>query len=601
MLKRAPYYKMDSLISAFQRPKHGMAELVFPEIISELIAVRENDTYANYRVKHAEYAYTYNVFYLYYDGIISDRELVEKWAKLLQRNDQFCFAEYRVYNAIRRSPNGAVYHINPRTKKNYFTDTHIAAHIDQVDSDMQSIITRTEQGGHQFYVHRVDHEIDNTIHRVLGDVIRRKTTAVKSVRFDVDFSGSHLSPSQQAVIEHINKHNLTIATGGAGTGKTTIIVEIIKAHVLSGSDRPLFILTPTHMAANNVRDRLVKYFERASDNDDGTSAGISISDVLATVFISTGHQFGYRLKSHPVNALIIFEEASMYDNILGNLLRLNENNFYDCKYLFIGDPNQLPPASRSSTLKMIIGAFGRWHLKLGHNYRSGDIIIKNSNRVIDFEPQGRVIFDTNNNFRIDAQNALDKLALEQYYSLADARQLAPDDVMFITYRNADVLAINRVLRDHYFAAKGIVHSGDIVSESRVHNLFKDGKLMGAWEWRVGDKARCLENTPHIFNGSICTVRGFIDAAIMVEYKGRLITVSHRKLWPAYCITVHNSQGQEWDRVVFCDLSNKPIDAALLYVGITRGKNEVFIARICDDTTITEFAFDQGPTETYFDE
>lgn len=588
--------------------------LVFPEIVRELEAILELDEYANFRVKRVEYLYIYNVFHLYYDSLVSEREAVERWAKLLYPDQSFVFAEYRLYNAVRRDTGGLVHHINPVTQRDFLTPQQIADYIETQDDD-RSIIGSCKIKGVRYYGHREDYAANMTIRRTLGEVIAKKSDALANIKFTIA-PDSLLTPSQRDIINYVSEHNLTIATGGAGTGKTTVILEIIKSYLRSRrSDsqqssgdidsivdsaigtashlhRGLFILTPTHMAANNIRTRLRRIFS---------------AQEMDLIYINTILRFSRDFRSHPSGSLIIFEESSMFDNVLSQIIKLNSGNFYDCKYLFVGDPNQLPPPSRSSILQFIINQFTTHHLALRENHRSGDIIVKNAERLIFFKSAPSVSFDTTSNFTIESASSLERLQIDNYYKrimdAANSSQSTVDDIMFITHRNVDVLAINRVLRDQYFAAKDIEIDDDVVANSRTYPLYHSSKSMGAWEWRVGDRARCKINTPHIYNGSICTVRGFVDENILVEYCGRINAIRYTKLWPAYCITVHNSQGQEWDHVVFCDLSQRALQPPLLYVGITRAKKQVIIARILPDdvVTVADFELDNGTKEAYYEE
>jgi len=409
--------------------------------------------------------------------------------------------------------------------------------------------------------------------------------------------------------------------GGPGTGKTTVILAFLRAYVASGQVGSIYVLCPTNAAIENIKIRLEAEFE---------------PDVLKRLRVITIHALAYRSETirrddgtlgHPANALMIFEESSMYDNILGAIIAENRRNAYQCRYLFVGDPEQLPPVSRHSVFREMLARFKHLIVRLNINYRSKDAIIKNANAILAAkiapagllpakdddcspEPDSTLLLmeltPTSAGIRFTMSGhdlARAKTNTYQVHDYEDSHDIdwhepirevialtAEQDtgqIMYITHRNVDVLAINTQIRDamtkgHCPTDTAPPQDFDDPAMYRIYPVFRDHRLIGRWEWHVGDRCRSLLNDrdKRIANGSIGHIDGFgEDGYLIVRYRDHLIPIHHAKLWPAYCITVHNSQGQEWDNVVFCELGGDPIPKELAYVALSRARKRQYIIRL----------------------
>lgn len=139
--------------------------------------------------------------------------------------------------------------------------------------------------------------------------------------------------AQASVCASIFDKGLSVISGGAGTGKTTVVKSIIsgieKAH---GAGTSFLLLAPTGKAADRLRERSGKeaktihsfLAERNWMNDNFTykrEGGIQEENV----------------------SIFIIDEASMIDQaLMATLFRaINWNTVQ--RIIFVGDPNQLPP------------------------------------------------------------------------------------------------------------------------------------------------------------------------------------------------------------------------------------------------------------------
>lgn len=139
----------------------------------------------------------------------------------------------------------------------------------------------------------------------------------------------------------IFRRPLSVVTGAAGTGKTSVICAIIRAvRQTEGDGAPLTVLAPTGKASDRVR---AKMHEREIERV-GTSTvhsflakGGWLNDNL-TLKRSGGKRAG--------SGTIIIDEASMLDlALMASLMRAIDWRQVR-RFILVGDPNQLPPIGR---------------------------------------------------------------------------------------------------------------------------------------------------------------------------------------------------------------------------------------------------------------
>ena len=185
--------------------------------------------------------------------------------------------------------------------------------------------------------------------------------------------GIILSKKQEEAIEAINENNVTVITGGPGTGKTTIIKAIIELYKDHGM-KPV-LCAPTGRAAKRMTEatgeeaktlhRLLELNGSKNNELDSYS-----TDLLVT----------------PIDGdLIIVDEMSMVDMFLMNYLL---NGIYKgTKLVLVGDIDQLPSVGPGSILKDIIASKRVKTVVLNQIFRQAakSKIIVNAHRVNDGE------------------------------------------------------------------------------------------------------------------------------------------------------------------------------------------------------------------------
>lgn len=222
-----------------------------------------------------------------------------------------------------------------------------------------------------------------------------------------------LSEKQREAIKAINKNNVTIITGGPGTGKTTIIKTIIELY--EERNKKVVLAAPTGRAAKKMTE--------ATDREASTLHRLLCIGKLDDEGIYAKHS---DYQGEPIDAdLIVVDELSMVDMFLMNYLL---NCIYQgTKLILVGDIDQLPSVGPGSILKDLINSETINTVKLDKIFRQAakSKIILNAHRVnsgLGFIQSGDEDLeeDTKEDFFFIKQNSTEKM-LQEVISLSNRK------------------------------------------------------------------------------------------------------------------------------------------------------------------------------------
>lgn len=226
-------------------------------------------------------------------------------------------------------------------------------------------------------------------------------------------SNIELSEKQREAIKAINSNNVTIITGGPGTGKTTIIKTIIELY--EERNKKVVLAAPTGRAAKKMTE--------ATDREASTLHKLLCIGKLDDDGIYSKHS---NYQGEPIDAdLIVIDELSMVDMFLMNYLL---NCIYQgTKLILVGDIDQLPSVGPGSILKDLINSEVINTVKLDKIFRQAakSKIILNAHRVnngLEFIKKGDEDLeeDTKEDFFFIKQNGIEKI-LQEVISLSTGR------------------------------------------------------------------------------------------------------------------------------------------------------------------------------------
>ena len=394
-----------------------------------------------------------------------------------------------------------------------------------------------------------------------------------------------LSEKQKEAIRTINDNNVTIITGGPGTGKTTIIKSIIE--IYKQKKYKIVLCAPTGRAAKRMT-------ETTGEEAQTLHRLLEIGKVDDDAFYKKDKDF----EGVPIDAdIIIVDEMSMVDMFVMSYL-------LDCIYLgtkliLVGDTDQLPSVGPGSVLKDIISSekISTVHLDKIFRQAARSKIIVNAHRVNNGQKfiqkdDSELSENAKEDFFFIKENNQEKI-LEQVLSLCNGRLKKFGDYDF--FENIQVLTPTK---------KGMLGTKELnKSLQQELNPPREGKpekaSMGAifrigdrimqtknnydmyWERREGDS---IETGNGVFNGEIGTITNINEKEKNIRIKfdddkvcwyefNDLEQIDH-----SYCITIHKAQGSEFDVVIMIVPQAAPmlLTRNLLYTGLTRAKKLLIV-------------------------
>lgn len=400
-----------------------------------------------------------------------------------------------------------------------------------------------------------------------GMHIAQKTAEREIEQFELAES-VQLSTKQREAVIAAATGDLTVITGGPGTGKTTSINCLLR--ILEGRGT-VELCAPTGRAAKRMSE--------ATDRPART--------IHRLLEYSGEIEDFQKDEDDPIKAdAVIVDEMSMVDIFL--MRSLMKALRPGTKLILVGDADQLPSVGAGNVLRDLIESGAVPVVRLDEIFRQGSEsrIIVNAHRINRGEYP--VIQNRDTDFFLEKKEsaqdtaetviALVKNRLPKYLgvdSLRGIQVMAPmkKGGLGVLQLNMQLqAALNPPGRDKCELNRGdcIFRQGDKVMQIRNNYDL---------EWTRGD-----ERGEGVFNGDI----GYIvklsrmDREMTVEFDdGRQAVYDDSmldELELSYCISVHKSQGSEFDAVVL-PLLNGPqmlMTRNLLYTAVTRAKRLVVI-------------------------
>ncbi|GCD08566.1 SF1B family DNA helicase RecD2 [Clostridium tagluense] len=383
--------------------------------------------------------------------------------------------------------------------------------------------------------------------------------------------------SQKAAICGAAANSMEVITGGPGTGKTTIINCIIDVFEKAGMK--VFMAAPTGRAAKRMTEatgREAKTIHRLLE------LGMSGDD---------GSQF-FRGEETPLDCdVLIIDEASMIDIMLMNSLLKAIS--IGTRLIIVGDVDQLPSVGPGNVLRDIIDSNCVKVVKLKEIFRQAreSMIIVNAHKINNGEMP--ILNKKDKDFYFIENDEPDKI-LDSIITLINTR-LPKFNKEWDKMKHIQILSPMR---------KGILGIENLNEKLQAilnpKSKYKKEKEYRNTIFRVGDKVMQVKNNYSmkwnklsanhekdgvgIFNGDVgyvCDIDEDNENVIVVfdddkrvEYEGVFLD----ELTLAYAITIHKSQGSEFEVVIMPMFMGPPLlmNRNLLYTGITRAKNMVVL-------------------------
>lgn len=387
-----------------------------------------------------------------------------------------------------------------------------------------------------------------------------------------------LAKAQLDALKHAFSDNVLVITGGPGTGKTTIIQAILSLYESMGLNTSL--CAPTGKAAK----RLSEICNR------GTA---TIHRLLGAGKSDNGiHTFQYNEDNKLKEDVIIVDEASMIDILLMQSLLKALGS--ECRLVLVGDADQLPSVGPGNLFSDII--------------RSKTVSVVSLTEIFRQSEDSGIVYcahEVNNGKMLNLS--------EKYTDFYFLKRGSDEEIAFTIAQ----LCSNRLPKNLGLKPTQI----QVLSPSRkrktgtaeLNHLLRDSlnpltaskkqKVYAEYIFRVGDKVMQRKNNYDIeckspqnttigtgvFNGEsgLIVDIDYERETVTVDFDDKIVSYHYDQLFelePAFAMTVHKSQGSEYDAVILALGSAAPqlLTRSVLYTAMTRARDLLIIVG-CQET------------------
>lgn len=405
-------------------------------------------------------------------------------------------------------------------------------------------------------------------------------------------NGISYASLQKEAIEQAISHHLFILTGGPGTGKTTTINAIIE--LLEEGGNQVALCAPTGRAAkrmSEVTGKDAKTIHRLLEVDFANPSSL---------------QFKRNEKNPLPYDAVIVDETSMVDiPLMRSLICALKLR---CRLILVGDSDQLPSVGPGNVLRDFIESECIPQVRLTEIFRQAQksLIVTNAHAIV--HGQMPELKKHDNDFFFLKRERAEQIK-STVLDLVSSR--LPKSYGYSPTADIQVIVPTRI---------GAVGANNL-NQSLQERLNPPAPNKGEFEsngrkFRVGDKVMQIKNNYDIlwqkdngeegmgvYNGDI----GFIESidrptkTLLIRFDDRVAEYLFEmapELELAYAITVHKSQGSEFEAVVMplTSYKSKMHYRNLLYTAVTRAKSRLIL--LGQEKTIAEMIANNRKTVRY---
>ena len=375
----------------------------------------------------------------------------------------------------------------------------------------------------------------------------------------------YYNEEQKEAIKKALNNNITIITGGPGTGKTTIIKAICELYIeincLKNKDinDKIALLAPTGRASKRISE----------------STSLPASTIHRFLkWNKETNEFSINEYNKNFHNLIIIDEVSMIDlKLLDSLFRGLTRNI---KLILVGDHHQLPSVGPGNVLKDLIESklIDTVYLNILYRQDENSYIptlaqeIKDNqlnNNFLETKSDYTFLRCNSSTIKESLKNICQKL-VDKGYNYKRVQIMAP---MYAGVNGIDNL--NKELQEvfnPYDKSKNEIKYGDVI-------------------YRENDKVLQLVNLPeeNIYNGDIGVIKSILKfdhkTIIYIDFDGNVVEYEPKdlnKITHGFIISIHKSQGSEFELIIMilCNSFKRMLYRKLIYTGITRAKKKLIL-------------------------
>ncbi|EIE01070.1 exodeoxyribonuclease V subunit alpha [Leptospira licerasiae] len=469
------------------------------------------------------------------------------------------------------------------------------------------------------------------IQEVLKELISTNPLSIKKGGKEYVLCGEG---EQKDALEKALSHPFFVLTGGPGTGKTTVVANVIRGLLRLGYDlKQIGLAAPTGRAAQRLKESLENTISNLRTKN-------KLDDSISEIPTSTLHrllEYNPRKRKYKYGKnfplpyrVIILDEVSMVDlHMMYRLMEALPLGLENFRFILLGDPNQLPSVEAGAILSDLVISLKKLNsenlieLKTSHRQeeefssisKAAEICVKDNISLSEFQknlPKSLHIdsvflgpskedlkgfYQIRLDYKKEWKEFLKRTAEEKILPIFSKLPNPNSPKELKEYLNKDLnrFKILTILRNGIFGSEFINKElTELILHHKKGNLVqigtktyfsglpilitKNDRVRGVYN---GDTGLVLEvQTPN--GGSELRALFFIEGEIR---DFALDTLPPHE--PAFAITVHKSQGSEYDSVFIiyppdpvepdtAEVSLELFKKEILYTAITRAKRSAFL-------------------------
>jgi exodeoxyribonuclease V alpha subunit len=353
-------------------------------------------------------------------------------------------------------------------------------------------------------------------------------------------SGLQLNAAQRLGVEIALHHPLSVLTGGAGTGKTTVLQVIHRIAEQVGV--PVLQMALSGRAAQRMRE----------------ATGRTASTIAA--FLGAAEQGNVDPESEP---LVVIDESSMLDlPLMYSIVRALPVR---ARLLLVGDPYQLPPIGFGLVFQVLAASPNIPKVELVEVHRQAQSSgIPQIAREIRHGIVPSLPAFAGLSAGVSFIEAGDGAVMDHIIGvLSEWRGCSDAQVLGVTKRGASgIRSVNSTLHAMASTTKPKLEGWGFAEGDPIIYLVNDYQKE-LWNGSLGKIERVLSS-----NG-----RRFVLCCLDGE-RQEIPEEDFHRIDLAYAITVHKAQGSQFKRVIVPIVKSRLLDRTLIYTALTRGMEQV---------------------------